>query len=216
MMLQRNMAAAAGMGLPSSQRIQTQVGGGTSVSSAKSHAAARSKSTPLAHPPHPASHHHAPPHAHAHAHAHPHAHHHHQQQQQVSVPMQAPSTTLGAMPRHVNMGVNIMPAAAAYNSMNSMNVNVPTLNGMNSYRVSQPMMNSGYHGNHAYMNQSPQYPMQMGMMGSQPYPQQAMQAPPPPHGNMMYSAAAAAAAGHHGYMTTGIAKQSLKGPFMRR
>ncbi|XP_076154202.1 histone acetyltransferase KAT6B-like isoform X2 [Alosa pseudoharengus] len=225
-MLQRNMAAAAaaaaGMGLPSSQRIQTQVGGGGSSggsggasasSSAKSHASARSKSTPLAHPPHPASHHHAPPHAHAHAHAHthPHAHphHHHQQQQQVSVPMQAPSGTLTAMPRHVNMGMNI----AAYNSMNSMNVS--TLNGMNSYRVSQPMMNSGYHSNHAYMNQSPQYPMQMGMMGGQPYPQQTMQAPPPPHGNVMYSAAAAAA-GHHGYMTTGIAKQSLKGSFMRR
>lgn len=127
--------------------------------------------------------------------------------------MQAPSGTLAAMPRHVNMGMNI----AAYNSMNSMSsMSVPTLNGMNSYRVSQPMMNSGYHGNHAYMNQSPQYPMQMGMMGSQPYPQQTMQAPPPPpHGNMMYSAAAAAA-GHHGYMTTGIAKQSLKGSFMRR
>lgn len=128
--------------------------------------------------------------------------HHHQQQMYARPPqtmaMQAPSRTLPAMPR-VNMSVNIMPAPA-YN-VNSMNIN--------GYSMSQPMMNSGYHGNHAYMNQSPQYSMQMGMMGTQPYPQQPMQAPP--HGNMVYTPA-----GPHGYMNTGMSKQSLKGSFIRR
>ncbi|XP_049915498.1 histone acetyltransferase KAT6B isoform X2 [Epinephelus moara] len=147
----------------------------------KSHISARSKSAPLSH---------------------------HQQQMYARPPqtvaMQAPSRTLAAMPR-MNMSVNIMPAPA-YN-VNSMNM--PSLNAMNGYSMSQPMMNSGYHGNHAYMNQSPQYSMQMGMMGTQPYPQQPMQAPP--HGNMVYTPA-----GHHGYMNTGMSKQSLKGPFIRR
>ncbi|CAJ1080328.1 histone acetyltransferase KAT6B isoform X1 [Xyrichtys novacula] len=147
----------------------------------KSHISARSKSAPLSH---------------------------HQQQMYPRPPqtvaMQAPSRTLAAMPR-MNMGMNIMPAPA-YN-VNSMNM--PSLNAMNGYSMSQPMMNSGYHGNHAYMNQSPQYSMQMGMMGTQPYPQQPMQAPP--HGNMVYTPA-----GHHGYMNTGMSKQSLKGPFIRR
>ncbi|XP_078135732.1 histone acetyltransferase KAT6B isoform X2 [Sander vitreus] len=147
----------------------------------KSHISARSKSAPLSH---------------------------HQQQMYARPPqtvaMQAPSRTLAAMPR-MNMSMNIMPAPA-YN-VNSMNM--PSLNAMNGYSMSQPMMNSGYHGNHAYMNQSPQYSMQMGMMGTQPYPQQPMQAPP--HGNMVYTPA-----GHHGYMNTGMSKQSLKGPFIRR
>ncbi|XP_028422950.1 histone acetyltransferase KAT6B isoform X3 [Perca flavescens] len=147
----------------------------------KSHLSARSKSAPLSH---------------------------HQQQMYARPPqtvaMQAPSRTLAAMPR-MNMSMNIMPAPA-YN-VNSMNM--PSLNAMNGYSMSQPMMNSGYHGNHAYMNQSPQYSMQMGMMGTQPYPQQPMQAPP--HGNMVYTPA-----GHHGYMNTGMSKQSLKGPFIRR
>ncbi|XP_037547401.1 histone acetyltransferase KAT6B [Nematolebias whitei] len=133
----------------------------------------------------------------------------HHQQQMYSRPaqtvaMQAPSRTLAAMPR-MNMSMNIMPAPG-YN-VNSMNMS--SLNAMNGYSMSQPMMNSGYHGNHAYMNQSPQYSMQMGMMGTQPYPQQPMQAPP--HGNMVYSPA-----GHHGYMNTGMSKQSLKGPLIRR
>ncbi|KAM4523990.1 histone acetyltransferase KAT6B isoform 2-T7 [Odontesthes bonariensis] len=148
----------------------------------KNHISARSKSAPLSH--------------------------HHQQQMYARPPqtvaMQAPSRTLAAMPR-MNMSMNIMPAPG-YN-VNSMNM--PSLNAMNGYSMSQPMMNSGYHGNHAYMNQSPQYSMQMGMMGTQPYPQQPMQAPP--HGNMVYSPA-----GHHGYMNTGMSKQSLKGPFIRR
>ncbi|XP_056906895.1 histone acetyltransferase KAT6B isoform X2 [Takifugu flavidus] len=147
----------------------------------KSHISSRSKSAPLSH---------------------------HQQQMYARPPqavtMQAPSRTLAAMPR-MNMSVNIMPAPA-YN-VNSMNM--PSLNAMNGYSMSQPMMNSGYHGNHAYMNQSPQYSMQMGMMGTQPYPQQPMQAPP--HGNMVYTPA-----GHHGYMNTGMPKQSLKGSFIRR
>ncbi|XP_035853429.1 histone acetyltransferase KAT6B isoform X2 [Sander lucioperca] len=147
----------------------------------KSHISARSKSAPLSH---------------------------HQQQMYARPPqtvaMQAPSRTLATMPR-MNMSMNIMPAPA-YN-VNSMNM--PSLNAMNGYSMSQPMMNSGYHGNHAYMNQSPQYSMQMGMMGTQPYPQQPMQAPP--HGNMVYTPA-----GHHGYMNTGMSKQSLKGPFIRR
>ncbi|KAK5623228.1 hypothetical protein CRENBAI_017552 [Crenichthys baileyi] len=149
----------------------------------KNHISARSKSAPLSH-------------------------HHHQQQMYARPPqavaMQAPSRTLAAMPR-MNMGMNIMPAPG-YN-VNSMNM--PSLNAMNGYSMSQPMMNSGYHGNHAYMNQSPQYSMQMGMMGTQPYPQQSMQAPP--HGNMVYPPA-----GHHGYMNTGMSKQSLKGPLIRR
>ncbi|XP_065805920.1 histone acetyltransferase KAT6B isoform X2 [Labrus bergylta] len=149
----------------------------------KSHISARSKSAPLSH---------------------------HQQQMYSRPPqtvsMQAPSRTLATMPR-MNMSMNIMPAPA-YN-VNSMNM--PSLNAMNGYSMSQPMMNSGYHGNHAYMNQSAQYSMQMGMMGTQPYPQQSMQAPP--HGNMV---AHYTPAGHHGYMNTGMSKQSLKGPFIRR
>ncbi|XP_052469029.1 histone acetyltransferase KAT6B isoform X2 [Carassius gibelio] len=133
---------------------------------------------------------------------------HHQQQMYgrgpQTVAMQAPGRTL-AMPPRMNMGVNLMPAPG-YN-VNSMNVNVNMA--MNTYRVTQPMMNGGYHGNPTYMNQSPQYSMQMGMMGTQPYPQQPMQAPP--HGNMMYSPA-----GHHGYVNTGMSKQPLNGPYMRR
>uniref|UniRef100_A0A671SN12 K(lysine) acetyltransferase 6B n=1 Tax=Sinocyclocheilus anshuiensis TaxID=1608454 RepID=A0A671SN12_9TELE len=179
MMLQRNMATP-NMNLAQSQRLQTQM-------APKNHhhhhpVSIRSKSAPL--PPH------------------------HQQQMYgrgpQTVAMQAPGRTL-AMPSRMNMGVNLMPAPA-YN-VNSMNVNVNMA--MNTYRVTQPMMNGGYHGNPTYMNQSPQYSMQMGMMGTQPYPQQPMQAPP--HGNMMYSPA-----GHHGYVNTGMSKQPLNGPYMRR
>nr|XP_055025351.1 histone acetyltransferase KAT6B isoform X3 [Misgurnus anguillicaudatus] len=180
MMLQRNMASS-NMNLGPSQRLQTQM-------PPKNHhhhhhpVSIRSKSAPL--PPH------------------------HQQQMYgrgpQTVTMQAPGRTL-AMPPRMNMGVNLMPAPA----YNSMNVNMAPLNAMNSYRVTQPMMNGGYHGNPTYMNQSPQYSMQMGMMGTQPYPQQPMQAPP--HGNMMYSPA-----GHHGYVNTGMSKQPLNGPYMRR
>ncbi|XP_077093156.1 histone acetyltransferase KAT6B isoform X2 [Siphateles boraxobius] len=167
------------MNLAPSQRLQTQM-------APKNHhhhpMSIRSKSAPL--PPH------------------------HQQQMYgrgpQTVAMQAPGRTL-AMPSRMNMGVNLMPAPA-YN-VNSMNVNVNMA--MNTYRVTQPMMNGGYHGNPTYMNQSPQYSMQMGMMGTQPYPQQPMQAPP--HGNMMYSPA-----GHHGYVNTGMSKQPLNGPYMRR
>lgn len=109
--------------------------------------------------------------------------------------------------RGMNMGVNLMPAPA-YN-VNSMNMN--PLNPMGSYRMSQPMMNSGYHGNAAYMNQTAQYPMQMqmGMMGSQPYGQQHMQSNT--HGNVMYTGPS-----HHSYMNTGMSKQSLNSPYMRR
>ncbi|MGH0116734.1 UNVERIFIED_CONTAM: hypothetical protein FKN15_021282 [Acipenser sinensis] len=173
-LLQRNMAAP-NMGLPPSQRLQSQMPG-------KSHVSMRSKSAPLS--PH---------------------------QQQMygrasqTVAMQAPTRTI-AMPR-MNMGVNLMPAPS-YN-VNSMNMNMNTLNAMNGYRMSQPMINSGYHGNHAYMNQTAQYPMQMGIMGTQPYPQQPMQGPP--HSNMMYTPPS-----HHGYMNTGMSKQSLNGSFMRR
>lgn len=175
-----HMMLQPNMGIPSSQRMPQM--------SSKNHVSARSKSASLSQ-----NHHH-------------HLHHHHQQQMYSRSPqtvaMQAPSRTLAAMPR-VNMSMNIMPAPG-YN-VNSMNM--PSLNAMNGYSMSQPMMNSGYHGN--YMNQSPQYSMQMGMMGTQPYPQQPMQAPP--HGNMVYSPA-----GHHGYMNTGMSKQSLKGPLIRR
>ncbi|XP_036816410.1 histone acetyltransferase KAT6B isoform X5 [Oncorhynchus mykiss] len=168
------------------------------------------------------------------------SHPHHQQQMYShtrgppqTVTMQAPSSrTLAAMPRGMNMGtVNIMPAPGnPYNhavSVNSMNMPSASINhAMNGYHVTTqgPTMmaaNGGYHSNQmsghqmtaAYMNQSPgaQYAsMQMGMMGTQPYPQQPMQAPP--HSNMYSSA------GQHGYMTnTGpMSKQTLKGPFIRR
>ncbi|XP_077481403.1 histone acetyltransferase KAT6B isoform X3 [Stigmatopora argus] len=187
--VQAAMTPPTSLGSPPAVMLQRNVGIPPaqriqSQMAGKTHASARSKSAPLAH-------------------------HHHQHQQQMyarqpqGVAMQAPARTLAGMQR-MNMSVNIMPAPA-YNSMN-----MPSLNPMNGYGMSQPMMNSGYHGNHAaYMNQSPQYSMQMGMMGTQPYPQQPMQAPP--HGNMVYSPA-----GHHGYMNTGMSKQSLKGPFIRR
>lgn len=180
MMVQRNMGTP-NVNLPSSQRLQTQI-------APKTHhhhhhpVSIRSKSAPLSH------------------------------QQQMygrsaqAVAMQAPGRTLTMAPR-VNMGVNLMPAPA-YN-VNSMNVNMSSLNAMNTYRVSQPMMNGGYHGSTTYMNQSPQYSMQMGMMGTQPYPQQPMQAPP--HGNMMYGPA-----GHHGYVNNSMSKPPLNGPYMRR
>lgn len=178
-MMLQRNMATPNMNLAPSQRLQTQM-------PPKNHhhhpVSIRSKSAPL--PPH------------------------HQQQMYgrgpQSVAMQAPGRTL-AMPTRMNMGVNLMPAPA-YN-VNSMNVNVNMA--MNTYRVTQPMMNGGYHGNPTYMNQSPQYSMQMGMMGTQPYPQQPMQAPP--HGNMMYSPA-----GHHSYVNTGMSKQPLNGPYMRR
>ncbi|NXV01633.1 KAT6A acetyltransferase, partial [Cettia cetti] len=124
-----------------------------------------------------------------------------------TVAMQAGPRTL-AVQRGMNMGVNLMPTTP-YN-VNSMNMN--TLNAMNSYRMTQPMMNSSYHSNPAYMNQTAQYPMQMqmGMMGSQAYTQQPMQ--PNPHGNMMYTGPS-----HHSYMNAaGVPKQSLNGPYMRR
>lgn len=97
---------------------------------------------------------------------------------------------------------NLMPTAATYNSMN-----MAPLNAMSAgYRMPQPMMNSGYHGNPPYMNQPAQYPMQMqmGMMGGQGYPQQPMQ--PNHHGNMMYTGPS-----HHSY--AGVPKQS---PYMSR
>uniref|UniRef100_A0AAQ5XVE4 Histone acetyltransferase n=1 Tax=Amphiprion ocellaris TaxID=80972 RepID=A0AAQ5XVE4_AMPOC len=96
---------------------------------------------------------------------------------------------------------NLMPTPA-YNSMN-----MTPLNAMSAgYRMPQPMMNSGYHSNPAYMNQPAQYPMQMqmGMMGGQGYPQQPMQ--PNHHGNMMYTGPS-----HHSY--AGVPKQS---PYMSR
>lgn len=97
---------------------------------------------------------------------------------------------------------NLMPTPAPYNSMN-----MTPLNAMSAgYRMPQPMMNSGYHSNPAYMNQPGQYPMQMqmGMMGGQGYPQQPMQ--PNHHGNMMYTGPS-----HHSY--AGVPKQS---PYMSR
>ncbi|XP_039926969.1 histone acetyltransferase KAT6B isoform X3 [Hirundo rustica] len=180
-LLQRNMTSS-NIGISHTQRLQTQMAG-------KGHVSVRTKSTPL------------PPAAAAH-------------QPQIygrasqTVAMQGPARTL-TMQRGMNMSVNLMPAPA-YN-VNSVNMNMNTLNAMNGYSMSQPMMNSGYHSNHGYMNQTPQYPMQMqmGMMGTQPYAQQPMQTAP--HGNMMYTPP-----GHHGYMNTGMSKQSLNGSYMRR
>ncbi|XP_069609100.1 histone acetyltransferase KAT6B isoform X2 [Ranitomeya imitator] len=167
------------MGISHSQRLQTQMGG-------KPHMSMRTKvsALPPGAPsgPHPSQMYgHAPP---------------------QTVTMQSPSRSL-TMQRGMNMGVNLMPAP-------TYNVNpVNTLNAMSGYRVSQSMMNSGYHTNHGYMNQNPQYPMQMSMMGSQPYAQQSMQTSP--HSNMMYSSP-----GHHGYMNTAMPKQSINGSYMRR
>ncbi|XP_014811813.1 PREDICTED: histone acetyltransferase KAT6B isoform X3 [Calidris pugnax] len=180
-LLQRNMTSS-NIGISHSQRLQTQM-------ASKGHVSVRTKSTPL------------PPAAAAH-------------QPQIygrasqTVAMQGPARTL-TMQRGMNMSVNLMPAPA-YN-VNSVNMNMNTLNAMNGYSMSQPMMNSGYHSNHGYMNQTPQYPMQMqmGMMGTQPYAQQPMQTAP--HSNMMYTPP-----GHHGYMNTGMSKQSLNGSYMRR
>ncbi|XP_036054952.1 histone acetyltransferase KAT6B isoform X3 [Onychomys torridus] len=173
--------AASNIGISHSQRLQTQI-------ASKGHVSMRTKSASLS----PAA---AP----------------HQSQiygRSQTVAMQGPARTL-TMQRGMNMSVNLMPAPA-YN-VNSVNMNMNTLNAMNGYSMSQPMMNSGYHSNHGYMNQTPQYPMQMqmGMMGTQPYAQQPMQTPP--HSNMMYTAP-----GHHGYMNTGMSKQSLNGSYMRR
>ncbi|XP_072195979.1 histone acetyltransferase KAT6B isoform X1 [Excalfactoria chinensis] len=180
-LLQRNMTSS-NIGISHTQRLQTQM-------ASKGHVSVRTKSAPL------------PPAAAAH-------------QPQIygrasqTVAMQGPTRTL-TMQRGMNMSVNLMPAPA-YN-VNSVNMNMNTLNAMNGYSMSQPMMNSGYHSNHGYMNQTPQYPMQMqmGMMGTQPYAQQPMQTAP--HSNMMYSPP-----GHHGYMNTGMSKQSLNGSYMRR
>ncbi|KAM4896901.1 histone acetyltransferase KAT6B isoform 5-T5 [Sylvia borin] len=180
-LLQRNMTSS-NIGISHTQRLQTQM-------ASKGHVSVRTKSTSL------------PPAAAAH-------------QPQIygrasqTVAMQGPARTL-TMQRGMNMSVNLMPAPA-YN-VNSVNMNMNTLNAMNGYSMSQPMMNSGYHSNHGYMNQTPQYPMQMqmGMMGTQPYAQQPMQTAP--HSNMMYTPP-----GHHGYMNTGMSKQSLNGSYMRR
>ncbi|XP_077039351.1 histone acetyltransferase KAT6B isoform X4 [Agelaius phoeniceus] len=180
-LLQRNMTSS-NIGISHTQRLQTQM-------ASKGHVSVRTKSTPL------------PPAAAAH-------------QPQIygrasqTVAVQGPARTL-TMQRGMNMSVNLMPAPA-YN-VNSVNMNMNTLNAMNGYSMSQPMMNSGYHSNHGYMNQTPQYPMQMqmGMMGTQPYAQQPMQTAP--HSNMMYTPP-----GHHGYMNTGMSKQSLNGSYMRR
>ncbi|XP_068111472.1 histone acetyltransferase KAT6B isoform X1 [Hyperolius riggenbachi] len=178
-LIQRNMSSGQ-MGISHSQRLQTQMAG-------KSHMSMRTKVSAL--PPGATSGPHPPQ-----LYGHP--------PPPQTMTMQPPSRSL-TMQRGMNMSVNLMPAPAY-------NVNpVNTLNAMGGYRVSQSMMNSGYHSNHGYMNQSPQYPMQMGMMGSQPYAQQTMQANP--HSNMMYSSP-----GHHGYMNAPMPKQSLNGSYMRR
>ncbi|XP_053306959.1 histone acetyltransferase KAT6B isoform X2 [Spea bombifrons] len=179
-LLQRNMSSGQ-MGLSHSQRLQSQMSGKSAMSMRTKVSALPPGASSGPHPPQLYGH--APP--------------------PQTVAMQAPSRSL-AMQRGMNMSVNLMPAPAY-------NVNpVNTLNAMGGYRMPQSMMNSGYHGNHGYMNQTPQYPMQMGMMASQPYAQQSMQASP--HGNMMYSSP-----GHHGYMNTAMPKQSpLNGSYMRR
>lgn len=180
-LLQRNMTSS-NIGISHTQRLQSQMSG-------KGHVSMRTKSAQLQ--PATAAH-----------------------QPQIygrssqAVAMQSPGRTL-TMPRGMNMSVNLMPAPA-YN-VNSVNMNMNTLNAMNSYRMSPSMMNSSYHSNHGYVNQTPQYPMQMqmGMMSAQPYPQQSM--PTTPHSNMMYTPP-----GHHTYMNTGMSKQPLNGTYMRR
>ncbi|XP_007437164.1 histone acetyltransferase KAT6B-like, partial [Python bivittatus] len=177
-LLQRNLATST-VGLSHAQRLQTQMPG-------KGHVSVRTKSSSL--PPAAAPH---QPQLYGRA--------------SQAVTMQGPARTL-TMQRGMNMSVNLMPTPA-YN-VNSVNMNMNTLNAMNGYSMSQPMMNGGYHANHGYMNQTAQYPMQMqmGMMGTQAYAQQSMQTAP--HSNMMYSPPA-----HHGYINT---KQSLNSSYMRR
>ena len=127
-------------------------------------------------------------------------------QQQLYSRSSGPVTMQGS-PRPLtvqrSMMPNLMPTPGAYNSMNMNPLNAAMSAG---YRMAQPMMNSGYHGNPPYMNQPAQYPMQMqmGMMGGQAYPQQPMQ--PNHHGNMMYTGPT-----HHSY--AGVPKQS---PYMSR
>lgn len=150
----------------------------------KGHISIRSKSAPLPAPPSP----------------------HQQQLYGRSTPGMQPSTRALTVQRSMNMGVNLMPTGP-YN-VNTMN----PLNAMGGYRMSQPMVNSSYHSNAAYMNQTTQYPMQvgMGMMGAQAYTQQPMQ--PNPHGNMMYTPPP-----HHSYMNSpAVPKQTLNSPYMRR
>ncbi|XP_044153385.1 histone acetyltransferase KAT6B isoform X2 [Bufo gargarizans] len=178
-LLQRTMSTGH-MRLSNSQRQQTHMG-------AKTHMSMRTKVSSL-----PSGAPSGPHHSQLYGHAPP----------PQTVAMQPASRSL-TMQRGMNMGVNLMQSPAY-------NVNpVNTLNAMGGYRMSQSMMNSGYHTNHAYVNQNPQYPMQMSMMGSQPYAQQSMQTSP--HSNMMYSSP-----GHHGYMNTPVPKQSLNGSYMRR
>ncbi|XP_062926356.1 histone acetyltransferase KAT6B [Mobula hypostoma] len=116
-----------------------------------------------------------------------------------------PAARSVSLQRTMNMGLVSTPP---YN-VSSMNVNA--LNAMNGYRMTQSMMNSGYHGNPAYMNQTAPYPMQMqmSMMGGQPYTQQPMQSAP--HGNVMYTPPA-----HYSHINTGMTKQPLNGSYMRR
>ncbi|XP_075457630.1 histone acetyltransferase KAT6A isoform X4 [Ascaphus truei] len=175
-LLQCNMSAG-NLGIPHSQRIQSQM-------PVKGHISIRSKSAPLPAAPSP----------------------HQQQLYGRSTPGMQPAPRALTVQRSMNMGVNLMPTSP-YN-VNTMN----PLNAMGGYRMSQPMVNSSYHSNAAYMNQTTQYPMQvgMGMMGAQAYTQQPMQ--PNPHGNMMYTPPP-----HHSYMNSpAVPKQTLNSPYMRR
>ncbi|CAH2275152.1 histone acetyltransferase KAT6A [Pelobates cultripes] len=175
-LLQCNMSAG-NLGIPHSQRIQSQM-------PVKGHISIRSKSAPLPAAPSP----------------------HQQQLYGRSTPGMQPAARSLTVQRSMNMGVNLM-STSPYN-VNTMN----PLNAMGGYRMSQPMVNSSYHSNAAYMNQTTQYPMQvgMGMMGAQAYTQQPMQ--PNPHGNMMYTPPP-----HHSYMNSPpVPKQTLNSPYMRR
>ncbi|KAM8974105.1 histone acetyltransferase KAT6A isoform 2-T2 [Pelodytes ibericus] len=175
-LLQCNMSAG-NLGIPHSQRIQSQM-------PVKGHISIRSKSAPLPAAPSP----------------------HQQQLYGRSTPGMQPAARALTVQRSMNMGVNLM-STSPYN-VNTMN----QLNAMGGYRMSQPMVNSSYHSNAAYMNQTTQYPMQvgMGMMGAQAYTQQPMQ--PNPHGNMMYTPPP-----HHTYMNSPpVPKQTLNSPYMRR
>nr|XP_023658657.1 histone acetyltransferase KAT6B-like isoform X2 [Paramormyrops kingsleyae] len=105
---------------------------------------------------------------------------------------------------------HIMPGAAY--SVNSLNVNVnmnmhvaPMDHTVNGY-MTHPIMSGGRHGNHAYVNQPPQYSMQMGKLL---YSQQHVQAPV--HGDMMYGPA-----GHRGYADGAVPRQSVQAAYLRR
>ncbi|XP_076142509.1 histone acetyltransferase KAT6B-like isoform X2 [Alosa pseudoharengus] len=212
MMHQRNTSTPS-VGLHARAAPPSSSSSGSSSSSQRFQVQMSSSAKSLHHAPHPHAHTH-PSHAHAHTHArshtHPHTHPHHP----MSLHSKSSAHTLVqqqvyAHPDHTQ-GVAMQPPGPSQLLLPSGGYSA-----INSYRVTpSPLINAGYHGNPAYINQAaaagagpPQYSVQMSMMGNQPPPMPS----PAAHGNMMY-----APPGHHGYVNSGVAKQTLNAPYMRR